>query len=53
MYLLTKKELERYEELYQKAINYYLDKTDFDACEFLELKESEELANLMKKEQGE
>ena len=50
---LTAKEIQRYEELYRKAINQYLDKTDFDPCEFLEPKESDELAELMLKEQGE
>jgi hypothetical protein len=53
MYTLSKKELKRYDELYQKAIAQYLDKTDFDACEYLEPKESNELADLMQKEQGE
>ena len=50
---LTSKEIDRYDELYEKAINRYLDKMDFDACEFLEPEESEELADLIRREQGE
>ncbi len=50
--LLTKKECKRYNELYDKAINRYLDKTDFDVCEWLIKNESEELQRLMDKEQG-
>lgn len=49
---LTRKELNRYNELYDKAVVLYLDKTDFDATEWLNTKESEELGRLINKEQG-
>jgi hypothetical protein len=52
MTLLTKKEIKRYDELYQKAIDNYLDKTDFDACFCLPPKEAEELDKLMRKANG-
>lgn len=51
-YVLTKKELKRYNELYEKATNYYLDKTDFDATEWLSDDEANELQQLIDKEQG-
>lgn len=51
--VLTKKEFDRQNELYEKAVARYLDKTDFDASEWLSDEEADEYVNLVKKEQGE
>lgn len=51
--LLTKKELKRADILYEAAVNRYLDKTDFDPCEWLSESDALEYDNLIKKSQGE
>ena len=38
--MLTKQEAKRINELYEKARDLYLDKTDFNASDWLEEKES-------------
>jgi hypothetical protein len=48
--MLTKKEEKRMEELYTKARNYYLYKTDFNASDWLEEEESLEFAELVNKD---
>lgn len=45
MTAFEKKE-KRYEELYDKAVRRYLDKTDFDISEWLEPKEWKEFKKL-------
>lgn len=46
MKLSTEKSEERYEELYEKAVQRYLDKTDWDISEWLTLKEWKEFKKL-------
>ena len=51
--MLTDKEVDRLHELYDKAINYYLDKTDFNPSDWLIDKgEDEEYASLVRKDYG-
>lgn len=50
---LTRKRIDRYDELFEQAINRYLDKTDFDVYDWIyedEKQEFEELAILCNKE---
>ena len=42
----TKKQEKRYEELYDKAVRKYLDKTDWDISEWLTKREWQEFKNL-------
>lgn len=51
--LLNRKESKRYDILYELAVNRYLDKTDFDATEWLSENDSIEFDNLIRKAQGE
>ena len=44
----TKEQADRFQELEQKAINHYLDKTDFDASEWLSKKETKEYLKLLR-----
>jgi hypothetical protein len=46
---LTKKEIKRMDDLYEKAVSFYLDKTDFNASDWLEEEESLEFAVLVEK----
>lgn len=42
----TKKQIDRFNELDQFAVDRYLDKTDFDASEWLDINEQEEYMKL-------
>lgn len=48
--MLTAKEIDRLNELYEKAIRFYLDKTDFNPNEWLMEHEAEEYAKLVRKD---
>ena len=43
----TLEQINRFAELEQRAISYYLDKTDFDASEWLTKEDSEEYMKLI------
>jgi hypothetical protein len=43
----TLEQEKRFEELYEKAVRRYLDKTDFNPTDWLEPKEQEEYLELM------
>ena len=47
MSVLTVEKHERMNELYEKAVANYLNKTDFSACDWLEQDESLELSDLI------
>jgi hypothetical protein len=51
--MLTAKEIDRVEALHEKAIRFYLDKTDFNASDWLIEPESLEYAELVRKDDGE
>lgn len=43
-------DVERMNELYEKAVSYYLDKTDFNASDWLDEEESLEFTDLINKD---
>jgi len=48
--MLAAKEIDRLNSLHEKAIRFYLDKTDFNASDWLIEPESKEYAHLVKKD---
>ena len=48
--MITKKEIKKLDELYQRAIDRYLDKTDFDLTDWLDEDEKREYQRLHFKE---
>ena len=48
---LTKKEIKKLDDLYEKAVNRYLDKTDFNPTDWLNEKEQKEFNILLQKEE--
>lgn len=50
--MLTDKEMDRLEELYEQAVVFYLDKTDFNPSDYLDEEEAEEYADLAERDDG-
>ena len=49
--MLTGKQIDRLNELYEQAVNFYLDKMDFNPSDYLCPTESHEYARLVKKDE--
>ena len=50
--MLTAKEIDRLNELYDEAVNWYLEKTDFNPSDWLSKVEGKEYADLVDKDDG-
>jgi len=51
--MLNAKEIDRMNALYENAVSWYLDKTDFNPCDWMDEKEAQEYEKLLDKDEEE
>jgi len=48
--MLTAKEIDRFQQMYEDAVSHYLDKTDFNPSDWMSEKEAIEYEELLEKD---